>query len=167
MFWKPSTEANRQPGPGCLSQWWPSPFTVEGVEYATAEHWMMAGKARLFGDRRALTEVLAVRDPWDAMKVGRQVRGFVASAWMRERWHLVVAGNVAKFSQNPELRTYLVGTGSRILVEASPQDRIWGVGLTADDDRAAVPAQWQGLNLLGFALMETRMKLANSGRSAE
>ncbi|MFD9466528.1 NADAR family protein [Streptomyces sp. NPDC060027] len=159
MFWKPLPEFNGGIGAGCLSQWWPSPFTVDGIEYVTAEHWMMAGKARLFGDEHAHAEVLATRDPRAAMKAGRRVRGFEEPFWRRERWPLVVAGNVAKFRQNPDLCTYLASTASRILVEASPQDRTWGIGLAADDDRAATPALWQGLNLLGFALMEARRQL--------
>jgi ribA/ribD-fused uncharacterized protein len=75
----------------------------------------------------------------------------------------VVAGSVHKFGQDPALRAHLLGTGSRVLVEASPRDRIWGIGLTADDDRAARPQLWQGLNLLGFALMEARQRLTGDG----
>jgi ribA/ribD-fused uncharacterized protein len=62
-------------------------------------------------------------------------------------------------TQHPDLREFLLGTGDRVLVEASPQDRIWGIGLAADDERASVPEQWLGLNLLGFALMEVRHRL--------
>jgi ribA/ribD-fused uncharacterized protein len=70
-----------------------------------------------------------------------------------------VAGNVAKFGQHDDLRAFLLGTGSRVLVEASPGDRIWGIGLTEADPRAADPRSWRGLNLLGFALMEARAQL--------
>ena len=79
------------------------------------------------------------------------------------RFDLVVTGNMAKFGQHRDLREFLVGTGDRVLVEASPQDRIWGIGLAADDERAASPRQWLGLNLLGFALMEVRHRLKNQG----
>jgi len=69
---------------------------------------------------------------------------------------------MAKFSQHPELGQFLLATGERVLVEASPQDRVWGVGLTADDERAASPRTWRGLNLLGFALMEVRHRLKDT-----
>jgi ribA/ribD-fused uncharacterized protein len=133
--------------------------TVDGIAYATAEHWMMAGKARLFGDEEAAARVVAARSPGEAKKLGRQVRGFREDVWVRHRAALVVEGNVAKFGQEPGLGGFLLGTGSRVLVEASPLDRIWGIGLAADDERAADPEQWRGLNLLGFALMEARERL--------
>ncbi|HEX5958512.1 MAG TPA: NADAR family protein, partial [Hyphomicrobiaceae bacterium] len=79
--------------------------------------------------------------------------------WERERFHLVAAGSVAKFAQNPDLGGYLLSTGNAVLVEASPVDRIWGIGLAADDPRARQPAEWRGANLLGFALMHTRAVL--------
>lgn len=147
-------------GPGCLSQWWPSRFTVDGVAYATAEHWMMAGKARLFADADAERRVLSAGHPKVAKDVGRSVRGFDEAVWRRERFALVAEGSVHKFGQHPDLRAFLLGTGQRVLVEASPVDRVWGIGLAADDERAERPDAWRGLNLLGFALMEARARLA-------
>ncbi len=158
-FWGHRPRADGQLGTGCLSQWWPSPFTVDGVRYATAEHWMIAGKARLFGDAEAEARAVAARGPAQAKAVGRLVGGFDDDVWRRERFALVVAGSAHKFGQDPALRDYLLGTGERVLVEASPRDRIWGIGLAADDPRAADPASWRGLNLLGFALMEARARL--------
>ncbi|AXG82909.1 NADAR family protein [Streptomyces paludis] len=143
----------------CLSQWWPAPFTVDGVGYATAEHWMMARKARLFGDAEAERAALTAANPALAKKAGRLVRGFDEAVWERERYAIVVAGGVHKFGQDAALRGFLLSTGDRILVEASPMDRIWGIGLASDDERAQDPARWRGLNLLGFALMETRERL--------
>lgn len=151
-------------GAGCLSQWWPAPFTVDGIEYATAEHWMMARKARLFGDGEAEAKAVAAAGPAQAKKVGRLVRGFSDATWERERFGIVVEGNVHKFSQHPKEAAFLLGTGERVLVEASPMDRIWGIGLAADDERAHDPARWRGLNLLGFALMEVRERL-RTGRT--
>ncbi|MEK2471412.1 NADAR family protein [Streptomyces noursei] len=147
-------------GASCFSQWWPSPFTVDGVRYATAEHWMMAGKARLFDDADAERRALAATHPKQAKDAGRTVRGFDEEVWRQHRFALIVEGSRHKFGQDPELREFLLGTGSRVLVEASPVDRIWGIGLAADDDRAANPARWRGLNLLGFALMEARQQLS-------
>ena len=91
--------------------------------------------------------------------LGRRVRGFDEPTWVQHRWSIVTQASVAKFGQRPELRDFLVGTGERILVEASPTDRIWGIGLAATDERTADPARWQGLNLLGFALMAAREQL--------
>ncbi|WP_443056932.1 NADAR family protein [Streptomyces sp. NBC_00669] len=159
-FWGHRPQRDGSVGPGCLSQWWPAPFTVDGVTYATAEHWMMAGKARLFGDEDAARRVLVAGHPKAAKSVGRSVRGFDEAVWERERFALVVAGSVHKFGQHPDLRAYLLGTARRVLVEASPLDRVWGIGLAADDDRAERPDAWRGLNLLGFALMAARDELA-------
>ncbi|NBM15307.1 DUF1768 domain-containing protein [Streptomyces sp. GC420] len=165
-FWGHTPRKDGTLGAACLSQWWPSQFTVDGVEYATAEHWMMAGKARLFGDTDAEREALAAKSPAAAKKVGRLVRGFDDQVWERERFALVTAGSVHKFGQDPALLGFLLGTGGRVLVEASPRDRIWGIGLAADDERAQDPARWRGPNLLGFALMEARERLRAAGYPA-
>lgn len=159
LFWGHRPRPDGRIGASCLSQWWPSPFTADGVTYASAEHWMMAGKARLFGDTEAAEQAVAAKSPAQAKKVGRLVRDFDGTLWERERYRLVVAGSIHKFGQNPELGGFLLGTGDRVLVEASPMDRIWGIGLAADDPRAEDPATWRGLNLLGFALMEARAAL--------
>lgn len=155
-FWGHRPRPDGRVGASCLSQWWPSPFTVDGVTYATAEHWMMAGKARLFGDGDALARVLAAGHPSQAKKAGRLVRGFDEEVWTRERFGIVVEGSVRKFSADAELRGFLLGTGERVLVEASPVDRVWGIGLAADDVAAGDPERWRGPNLLGFALMAAR-----------
>jgi len=111
------------------------------------------------GDAEAAAQILAAPHPGAAKALGCQVRGFDEQRWAEHRFEGVVAGNMAKFGQHPQLRDFLAGTGSRVLVEASPQDRVWGVGLVADDERAVSPARWPGLNLLGFALMEVRQQL--------
>lgn len=159
-FWGHRAPRGGGVGPGCFSQWWPSEFVVDGVRYATAEHWMMAGKARLFGDADAERRALEATHPKQAKDAGRSVRGFDQAEWERHRFELVVQGSVHKFGADPQLREYLLGTGARVLVEASPMDRIWGIGLAADDERAQDPARWRGLNLLGFALMEARQRLS-------
>lgn len=164
-FWGHRPRPDGQVGTSCLSQWWPSPFTVDGVEYATAEHWMMASKARLFEDAEAEKKAVAASSPAQAKKVGRLVRGFDESLWQRERFGIVVEGSVHKFAAHPDLRAFLLGTGNRVLVEASPMDRVWGIGLAADDERAMDPAQWRGANLLGFALMAARERLLAGGEA--
>lgn len=158
-FWGHAPRRDGALGPSCLSQWWPAPFTVDGVEYATAEHWMMAAKARLFDDADAERAVLAARTPAEAKHAGRLVRDFDDAIWTRERFAVVADGSRHKFASDPALRDFLVGTGRRVLVEASPLDRIWGIGLAADDPRADDPTKWRGANLLGFALMEARARL--------
>jgi ribA/ribD-fused uncharacterized protein len=117
---------------------------------------MMAEKAAMFDDEAARVEVLSVPNPVAAKAAGRKVKGFDEAVWVQRRFEIVVRANEAKFSQNPELGRFLMGTGSRVLVEASPVDRIWGIGLAQDDDRANNPSLWQGLNLLGFALTKVR-----------
>ncbi|GHA43430.1 hypothetical protein GCM10010372_49260 [Streptomyces tauricus] len=161
-FWGHRPRADGRIGSSCLSQWWPSPFTVDGVEYRTAEHWMMARKARLFGDAEAERTALDAPNPALAKKAGRLVRDFDQGVWERERFGIVVEGSVAKFASDDELRGFLMGTTGRVLVEASPVDRIWGIGLAADDARASDPTRWQGPNLLGFALMTARERLRSA-----
>ncbi|MET8503709.1 NADAR family protein [Streptomyces sp. NPDC004787] len=158
-FWGHRPHPSGRLSASCLSQWWPSPFEVDGVRYATAEHWMMARKARLFEDPEAERAALAAASPAAAKKAGRLVRGFDEEVWRRERFGIVVEGSVHKFASDEGLRSFLLGTGSRVLVEASPVDRIWGIGLAADDPAAGDPDRWRGLNLLGFALMEARERL--------
>ncbi|MEU3605844.1 NADAR family protein [Streptomyces sp. NPDC035033] len=165
-FWGHRPAPDGRLSASCLSQWWPSPFVVDGVRYATAEHWMMAGKARLFGDAEAEEAALAAPTPAQAKNAGRLVRGFDETVWARERSGIVVAGSVHKFASDEGLRSYLLGTGRRVLVEASPVDRVWGIGLAAGDPGAHDPARWRGLNLLGFALMEARERLRTEDGSA-
>lgn len=140
----------------CFSQWYGAPFTIDGQVYPTAEHFMMAEKAALFGDQETRRRVLDAPNPGAAKAFGRQVRGFDDGVWEENRFDIVMRANVAKFSQNAELGQFLKQTGSRVLVEASPVDRIWGIGLATDDARVSNPNLWLGLNLLGFALMRVR-----------
>ncbi|MCK2219017.1 NADAR family protein [Actinomadura sp. ATCC 31491] len=158
-FWGHRPPRGGGVGPGCLSQWWPAAFTEDGHRYASAEHYMMAHKAWLFGDDETARRVLAAPGPAQAKNLGRLVRGFDEATWEAHRFAIVVRGSAAKFGQHPELRAYLLGTAGRVLVEASPLDRVWGIGLAADDERATSPARWRGLNLLGFALMSARATL--------
>jgi ribA/ribD-fused uncharacterized protein len=159
MFWGHRPLKSEGVGASCLSQWWPAPFAVDGTTYPSAEHWMMAGKARIFGDEETRERILAARSPAEAKKLGRLVRGFDERTWAAECFELVVEGSVAKFGQHAELLAYLLGTSKRVLVEASPVDRVWGIGLAATDEHATDPERWRGLNLLDFALMEARSRL--------
>jgi len=143
----------------CLSQWFAAPFTIDGVRYATAEHFMMAEKARLFGDGEVLARILAAAGPAEAKRLGRAVRGYDDARWSRERRAAVTRGNVAKFEQHRGLGAFLLGTGNAVLIEASPRDTIWGIGLGVGSPLVTEPRRWRGQNLLGFALMDVRAEL--------
>jgi ribA/ribD-fused uncharacterized protein len=151
----------KRPGLGkhVLSQWWPARFMINGEHFTSTEHYMMAAKARLFGDEETRAEILAATTPAKAKALGRKVRGFDEKVWEENRFEIVVEANAAKFGQNTDLGAFLSVTGDAVLVEASPVDRVWGIGLAADDPRAKRPAEWKGLNLLGFALMRARAVL--------
>ncbi len=152
----------RQPGvvgPHVFSQWWPAPFTVDGITYPTAEHWMMAAKARLTNDLETYEAILSDPDPANAKRLGRQVKNWDEAAWVGVRLDIVIQGSFHKFYQNKELGDYLLSTGAATLVEASPADKIWGIGMKSDDPRALNPRLWDGLNLLGMALMVARADL--------
>ncbi len=120
---------------------------------------MMAEKARLFGDMAMRDQILAARSPSHAKALGRQVRGFTEARWRAHRVEIVERGLMAKFAEHDALCAYLRTTGSKVLVEASPHDRHWGIGLAAADPGAKDPRRWRGENLLGFALMRVRAQL--------
>ena len=159
FFWSHES-AGRGVDASCFSQWYTAPFELDGERYATAEHFMMAEKARLFGDEGVRRRILAAPHPGAAKALGRQVQGFDEATWIRHRFATVVRASEAKFAQHAELRRFLAETHARVLVEASPLDRIWGIGLAHDDERARDPNLWPGLNLLGFALMQVRAGFA-------
>ncbi|GII54948.1 hypothetical protein Pth03_33370 [Planotetraspora thailandica] len=159
-FWGHQPTRSGDAGPGCLSQWWQADFTADGHLFRSAEHYMMAHKAWLFGDDEIARRILAANHPGEAKKLGREILRFDEATWTAHRHEIVVRGNIAKFREHPDLREFLLATRGRVLVEASPRDRIWGIGLTASDERTVSPATWRGLNLLGFALMDARDALA-------
>ena len=140
---------------------------VDGVSYGSAEQFMMAEKARIFGDGETLEKILAAKLPRKIKALGREVKGFDGKKWDGVKFEVVVRGNMAKFSQNQALLSFLLGTGDAMLVEASPKDCIWGVGLKESDRDILDPAKWKGENLLGKALMEVRSKLGAAEDSKE
>ena len=140
----------------CFSQWFPSNFEVDGIMYNCAEQYMMAEKARVFEDEEIRAKILAASDPKIIKALGREVKNFSVKKWAPVSKEIVVKGNMHKFAQNIELFQFLHGTGNRILVEASPYDTIWGIGMQESDEGILNPHNWKGYNQLGFALMEVR-----------
>lgn len=143
----------------CFSQWYPSTFQAGNFTYHTAEQYMMAQKALLFRDEELYQKIMETEKPAACKSLGRRVKNFNSRIWDIWKYQIVVNGNLEKFAQNPPLLEYLLRTGDRILVEASPYDAIWGVHLSRNDKQIKDPNNWQGENLLGFALMETRDQL--------
>ncbi|KAF2033602.1 DUF1768-domain-containing protein, partial [Setomelanomma holmii] len=153
-FWRPND------GNGYLGQWFWSPFTIDGETYATAEMWMMVQKARLFKDEDVARNMLATTDPKQHKALGRQVDNFDGKVWDEQKLKIVEDGNYHKFTASEDaenLRKMLLATGDRELVEASPLDRIWGVGF--GEKNAGQSRQWWGQNLLGKALTNVRARL--------
>jgi ribA/ribD-fused uncharacterized protein len=159
FFWGHHPSRDGSITKSCFSQWWSSPFVVDGLTYPTAEHYMMAEKARLFDDRATAALIIQAEHPKQVKALGRQVLNFDEVLWQQKRSEIVIAGNYEKFTQNSALKRFLLQTGDRVLVEASPADPLWGIGLAEDHTDAGNPKQWPGLNLLGFALMAVRDRL--------
>ena len=143
----------------CFSQWWRCGFKVDGRIYNCAEQYMMAEKARIFGDMKILQAILQETDQKTIKGLGRKVRNFDEAIWDKLKYAVVIKGNYHKFSQNKNMRDFLLKTEDAVIVEASPYDRIWGIGLKESDLDAQDPFSWRGKNLLGFALMEVRDEL--------
>ncbi|AKA69712.1 NADAR family protein [Clostridium scatologenes] len=159
FFWghQPSTDGSITKT--CLSQWWKANFVIDGYTYCCMEQYMMAEKARLFKDNETLDEIMKSSHPKQMKTLGRKVKNFDEELWIKSRYSIIVKGNDAKFTQNENLKEFLIQTKDRVLVEASPYDRIWGIGMSKDDYNIENPLYWKGLNLLGFALMEVRDKI--------
>lgn len=143
----------------CFSQWFTGHFEENGIVYKTAEHYMMAGKARLFNDAEILEKILKAASPNQVKALGRKVKNFDPKLWDEHKYEIVKQGNLLKFSQNKKYKDFLLSTGDKILVETSPYDTIWGIGMLETDLRAENPLLWNGKNLLGFVLMEVRDEL--------
>ncbi|KAL4237093.1 hypothetical protein ACF0H5_005475 [Mactra antiquata] len=139
-----------------FSQWHPSKFTVDGNKYCCAEQYMMYTKAVLLHDDELASKILSCKDPSIIKGLGREVIQFSSDLWSSNCLHVVKEGNQAKFSQNHKLMEALFSTYPKILVEASPYDKKWGIGLNKKQESAWNEVTWEGLNLLGFLLTELR-----------
>jgi ribA/ribD-fused uncharacterized protein len=152
---------------GWPSNWEPSHFTIDGVEYNCVEQRMMAAKAQLFGDRETLAKIMASPYPKAQKAFGRKVRGYDDAVWVRERYAVVLAATIEKYRQNTRLLARLLATDAgKVFGEASPYDDVWGIGFGVGDPRAFDPTAWTGQNLLGRAITEAREQLLASSPCA-
>lgn len=141
---------------GTFSQWAKSKFIIDGVEFNTCEQYMMYKKALMFHDYDVAKKIMETSNPRDQKALGREVKNFDKDTWEKYCRDIVYDGNVAKFTQNKELFAELMATGDKEFCEASPYDKIWGIGLDRDDPRAKDKKQWKGTNWLGQAIQRVR-----------
>lgn len=174
FFWGHRPAKNGEATKSIFSQWWYNhdQYDIEngwafdlsvyqfvdedGNKFRSCEHYMMYHKAILFKDFEAAKMVLTSSTPNDAKRLGRKVKNFVNEVWNEHRYQIVRDGNILKFEQNPYLLEFLMSTEGKTLVEASPYDEIWGIGMKASDKNCNNPDTWKGLNLLGFVLTDIR-----------
>lgn len=149
---------------GPFSQWEEAEFEVDGIKYNCAEQFMMASKARMFKDYDTLCSIMESESPREQKKLGRQVRGFNADRWNAVAREFVYEGNHAKFTQNPDLLEKLLATEGTTLVEASPYDCVWGIGLRETDKGANNRDKWLGTNWLGEVLTGLREDLIEENK---
>lgn len=150
FFWK-----------GPLNQWVKSPFIIFNKEYNTAEQFMMHCKAVLFNDHDTAKKIMSASNPRDQKNLGRQVKNFDEWMWNKVCRQIVYTGNKAKFTQNPKLLEVLLNTVGTTLVEASPFDLIWGIGLNEETAKKTDPSKWPGKNWLGLTLTKVREDILN------
>lgn len=150
-FWK-----NDHP----FSNWFPSNFyDNEGIFFANNEQYMMYHKAKLFNDQDSMSKIMATNKPYEIKKLGRQVKNFDLDIWSKNAKSIVTQGCIYKFSQNPDLKEKLIDTGSQYIAEASPYNKIWGIGLSIEKALLTPKYQWNGTNWLGECLMDARNKI--------
>lgn len=143
---------------GPFSQWYAHKMIVDGKQYNCAEQYMMAMKAFQFGDSDAYDKIMATEKPWEQKALGRSIRNFDVARWSAVSREYVYRANKAKFENGP-LKKFLLETGNKEIVEASPTDKIWGIGLAVDDDKCLDKTKWRGLNWLGECIMRVRTEI--------
>ena len=144
----------------CLSNWFQSEFVdPDGITFSNSEQYMMYQKAKLFQDETQAQAILQNPDPATAKKMGRKVKNFDPETWNKNAREIVYEGCLLKFSQNEEIKDFLLSTGNQVLAEASPYDQIWGIGI--DIKKAINGISWRGTNWLGECLMRVRATLRN------
>jgi len=149
---------------GPFSQWHICPFLIEGIQYNCSEQYMMAQKALLFKDEVSHKKIMFSLNPSSQKKYGRKVKNFDVDIWNTYAKDIVYKANYAKFTQNDYLKENLILTAGSVLVEASPYDKIWGIGLSANDPEAKNRSTWQGTNWLGEILTKVREDILKKDR---
>lgn len=158
-FWGHHPKKDGSITKSCFSQWWESSFNVGHIKYLFMKQYMMAEKAKLFGDKEIEEKIMSSNSPKEIKALGRKVRDFDEEIWNNIKYSIVINGNYNKFMQNEKLKAFLLSTEDKILVEASPYDNVWGIQMSEDDVEIKNPELWRGENLLGFALMEVRNEI--------
>ena len=161
FFWQ-TDEGKGYSSKGCFSQWQTSNFIAEARRYFCAEQYMMGRKALAFDDLETFEKIMSANHPREIKSLGRKIKNFDQTEWDYVKYSIVLNGNFYKFTQNEKMLEVLLSTENKILVEASPFDEIWGVGLSEDDEKIKNPNYWKGQNMLGFALMEVRDEIKKS-----
>lgn len=164
FFWGHHPGKEGTVGKECFSQWYMAEFYVGHMGYCCMEQYMMSKKALLFGDKETSEKIMESKEQNEIKQLGREVKGFDEEIWNSFKVPIVLTGNYYKFSQLEELRKYLLGTGESLLIEASPYDKVWGIGMNAEEASVCGIDGWKGMNLLGFALMEVRDEIARLRR---
>lgn len=159
FFWGHTRAKDHAITKSCFSQWYEVEFKLNGVVFKTTEQYMMAEKAKLFNDSIILEQIMSADTTKEIKELGRKIANFDSEIWNQNKFNIVVKGNYEKFNQNWDLKKFLLETDDSIIVEASPYDKIWGIGLAETDKDIKNPLLWKGSNLLGYALMNVREKL--------
>lgn len=159
--------------PSPFSQFHPAKFSAKplfittpddeiGHTFLHCEQWMMFNKAKLFKDEKSAKMIMETTEPIQCKQLGRKVSNFDEQVWKKENERIVLEGNRLKFTQNPDLLDKLLKTEGTTLVEASPRDRLYGIGLSANNPKALDRKTWRGKNLLGEILTKLRNELKDS-----
>lgn len=159
LFFYGHTNDKKEVTKSSLSQWYIKDFRDNDLVFNCMEKYMMYNKALLFDDKDIANEILNNNQPKAIKELGRKVKNFNDEIWDKMKYKIVFTGNYYKFSQNTDLRNFLISTKNKVLVEASPYDKVWGIKMKYDDENIENPFYWKGENLLGFALMEVRYEI--------
>ncbi len=145
-----------------FSQWHKSEFKIDNLTFNSAEQYMMYGKSKLFNDNEVAEKIMNTKNVREQKYLGREVKNFDLEIWNQNALDIVYKGNKAKFEQNPECLNLLLSTKGKTIVEASPYDNVWGIGLPSDNEDSQNPLKWKGTNWLGIVLTELRQDIMNN-----